>query len=85
MIEKLSKAYLSLILIFGIALSVGTVKSTVYPDETVYTPGKLVALYDAENKSFVRRNRNTYISMYSKNLMTSTVSPESFGLNNNCK
>lgn len=53
MIQKITKAYMILIFVFGFILVAGSIKSTMNPDEKVYTPGKYIALYDPENKVFM--------------------------------
>lgn len=52
MIKNITTAYVALIGIFGILLLVGSIKTTIYPDELVYTPGKIVTVYDPESKTF---------------------------------
>lgn len=49
--KNIDKAYLVLLTIFGIILFLGSIKSTFFPDESVYAPGKIVTLYDSESKS----------------------------------
>lgn len=64
MIKNITAAYVLLIGIFGVILMVGSVKSTFFPDEKVYTPGKIVTVYSAESRSFTQfyPNQNTPFS-----------------------
>ncbi|HEY5714502.1 MAG TPA: hypothetical protein VIT68_04075 [Candidatus Gracilibacteria bacterium] len=57
--KSLTKAYLLLLSIFCVVLIVGSVKATIYPDETVYAPGKLVVLYDPETQQALKAYNNT--------------------------
>ncbi len=51
--DKLTKTYLVLLSAFGVVLVFGTVKSTFYPDESIYVPGKPVVLYDSMTGDFI--------------------------------
>jgi hypothetical protein len=54
MIKNITAAYVALIGIFGILLVIGSIKTTMYPDELVYTPGKIVTVYDPESQTFAQ-------------------------------
>lgn len=52
MIKNVTTAYGILILIFGVVLIIGSIKTIIYPDEAVYAPGKMVTLYHPDTKQF---------------------------------
>jgi hypothetical protein len=54
MIKNITAAYVGLIGIFGCLLVIGSVKTIMYPDENVYSPGKIVTLYNPQMGEFTQ-------------------------------
>lgn len=84
-LQSVTQSYIILLSIFAIILVIGSVKSIVHPDATVYAPGKYIALYNPESNELLDVKASVFPGENFKPLQANVFSDFNISSNTNCQ